>query len=431
MAEKDEKMKDASRAAPGHKPRRPEVPLFAVTPLRSWLAVVGAIILILATTAWAIFGQVVEVVTGTGFLIPPRELTPITTPGSGAVSAILVKSGDPVKQGQPILHLNLAEIEGQIKGQELALDLLEKENERLTRLGAEDLARTTEQGTRGISQSLVQKTTDEALLARFKLQYQEQQELFEAQLIVRSTVLQTEQTIASLEVSLASVQTSIAQYEAQIVSAQDSFESGVAERAEGIANAKASIEGLRGSLEQQGIVRAGADGVVVSIDTILGRFVSAGTQVGRLDVTRKDEKTLRCVALLPSLMGKRAEPGMDVQIQPLITYFNDHGYLTGTVASVEPYPATQQDLLITFADDALASTLIDDFPGGIVAYIDLKVDESTASGYAWTSQNGYPRALEAGTQCGVRVIYDKVPPLHLIVPYLRNLMLGRPESPTS
>ncbi|MBQ71751.1 MAG: NHLP bacteriocin system secretion protein [Planctomycetaceae bacterium] len=431
MADNDKNVKDAKKAAPGRRPSRPEVPLFAVTPLRSWVAVVGAVILILAATAWAVFGEVVEVVTGTGYLIPPRELTPITTPGSGAVSSIMIKPGERVKAGQPILHLNLAEIEGQIKGQQLALDLLVKENDRLTKLGSEELARNTEQATRGIRQALVQKSNDEALLKRFKLQYQEQQELFEEQLIVRSTVLETEQTIANLEVSLASAETSIAQYETQIVSATDSFDSGIAQRAEGIANARASIEGLKGSLDQQGIVRAGADGVVVSIDTVLGRFVSAGTQIGRLDVTPKDDKSLRCVALLPSLMGKRTQAGMDVQIQPLITYFNDHGYLTGTVDKVEMYPATQQDLLITFADDALASNLIDNFPGGIVAYIDLVVDESTASGYSWTSENGYPRKLQPGTQCEVRVIYDVVPPLHLIVPYLRNLVLGRPESSTS
>ena len=410
---------------------RPEVPLFAVTPLRSWLAVAGGIVLIVAATLWALFGEVVEVVTGTGFLIPPRELTPITTPGSGAVSAINVKPGDRVAAGQPIMHLDLTEIEEQIKGQQLALAVLERENERLTRLGREEVTRSTDQANQGIRQATIQKTTDEALLARFQVQYAEQQELFERQLLVRSQVLETEQTLASLEVSIASAETTIAQFEAQIVNARDTFESGVAQRVEGIANAKASLDGLAGSLAQQGVIRAAADGVVVSVDTIVGRFVSAGTQIGRLDVTPSDEKTLRCVALLPAMMGKRAEPGMDAQIQPLITYFNDHGYLTGKVTKVEPYPATQQDLLIAFADDALASTLIDDFPGGLVAHVDLIVDENNASGYAWTSRDGYPRPLAVGTQCEIRVIYNRIPPLHLIVPYLRNLVLGRPESPTS
>jgi len=57
-----------------------------------------------------------------------------------------------------------------------------------------------------------------------------------------------------------------------------------------------------------------------------------------------------------------------------------------------------------------------------VVEIALEPDESTASGFRWSSPRGPPIAVESGTSVEVRVVVDSHSPISLVLPVFRSAL---------
>ena len=76
------------------------------TPLRAKLLLYAILIILLAGLAWAWLGKVDEITRGEGRVIPSRQLQVIQSLDGGIVTAILVKEGDIVKVGMPLIKID-------------------------------------------------------------------------------------------------------------------------------------------------------------------------------------------------------------------------------------------------------------------------------------------------------------------------------------
>ena len=76
------------------------------TPLRAKLLLYAILAILLAGLAWAWLGKVDEITRGEGRVIPSRQLQVIQSLDGGIVSEILVKEGDIVKVGMPLIKID-------------------------------------------------------------------------------------------------------------------------------------------------------------------------------------------------------------------------------------------------------------------------------------------------------------------------------------
>ncbi len=76
------------------------------TPLRAKLLLYAILIILLVGLAWAWLGKVDEITRGEGRVIPSRQLQVIQSLDGGIVTAILVKEGDIVKVGMPLIKID-------------------------------------------------------------------------------------------------------------------------------------------------------------------------------------------------------------------------------------------------------------------------------------------------------------------------------------
>jgi multidrug efflux pump subunit AcrA (membrane-fusion protein) len=87
---------------------------------------VVASLLFVGVTA-SVFLKIDRVVRGRGVLVPPNNSVRVTTLRAGAVTDILVKDGDLVKKGQPIIRLEAAEDDAAVKSLTVQIAAMKRE----------------------------------------------------------------------------------------------------------------------------------------------------------------------------------------------------------------------------------------------------------------------------------------------------------------
>ncbi len=93
-------------------------------PLKARLLLYGILAVLIAVIAWAWFAKVDEVTRGEGRVIPSRQVQVIQSLDGGIVSEILIKEGDLVKIGMPLIKIDETRAISSLrenKGQYLAL----------------------------------------------------------------------------------------------------------------------------------------------------------------------------------------------------------------------------------------------------------------------------------------------------------------------
>ena len=93
-------------------------------PLKARLLLYGILAVLIAVIAWAWFAKVDEVTRGEGRVIPSRQVQVIQSLDGGIVSEILIKEGDLVKVGMPLIKIDETRAVSSLrenKGQYLAL----------------------------------------------------------------------------------------------------------------------------------------------------------------------------------------------------------------------------------------------------------------------------------------------------------------------
>ena len=121
--------------------------------------------------------------------------------------------------------------------------------------------------------------------------------------------------------------------------------------------------------------------------------------------------------------GKMIKPGMPVHLTPSTVRAEEFGYVLGRVAHVSRYPASRQGMLHILGSPALVDRLSE---GGapIMVKAVMEKDPNTVSGWKWSSGDGPPIELQAGTLCKAAVETRVDPPLALVFPELKRLFFG-------
>lgn len=113
--------------------------------------------------------------------------------------------------------------------------------------------------------------------------------------------------------------------------------------------------------------------------------------------------------------ARRIQPGMNARIAPATVRKEEYGMIRGRVTAVNPHPSTQAEMLAILGNDAFVQYLATE--GKLVAVqVDLFLNDSTPSGYSWTSTVGPPIQLNAGTVSTGAFVISQEKPIDLILP---------------
>ncbi len=166
------------------------------------------------------------------------------------------------------------------------------------------------------------------------------------------------------------------------------------------------------------------DGLVDEILVEEGSTVGSGHPICTLRLIggRKD---LKGVLYVPVEKGKRIKPGMTIQLAPNGVDVSQSGSLLGTVRTISQYPVTTQAMQKRLGNEQLAQWIVSAEQSAVMEVtFDLVKDESSESGYLWTSSVGTHKPITAGSFCRGSIIIERKPPIekvfHKLSQWLRN-----------
>ena len=156
------------------------------------------------------------------------------------------------------------------------------------------------------------------------------------------------------------------------------------------------------------------DGIVDEIMVSVGENIAAGSPICSVRLTQNRDD-LSGVFYIPVDKGKRVEPGMTIQLAPNGVDVTQTGSLIGIVKSVSQYPISAEGVKRSLGSAQLANYVLSQGGGAAVAVrFELVRDESSESGYLWTSVVGRHRPITAGSYCTGYIVIERVPPIEKV-----------------
>lgn len=156
------------------------------------------------------------------------------------------------------------------------------------------------------------------------------------------------------------------------------------------------------------------DGVVDEVMVSEGMLVSAGSPICTVRLTQNRDD-LTGVFYIPVEKGKRVEPGMTIQLAPNGVDITQTGSLIGVVKSVSQYPISAEGVRKGLGNAQLAQYVLNQGGGAAVEVkFDLVKDETSESGYLWTSVVGKHRPITAGSFCTGSIVIEREPPIEKV-----------------
>jgi hypothetical protein len=135
-------------------------------------------------------------------------------------------------------------------------------------------------------------------------------------------------------------------------------------------------------------------GTVVGVSISGGEVISVGTPVMSVERTDGPDDRLVAMLFLPADEATGIAPGEAVVLAVSSAPAAAFGLLRGRVVTVSKFPLTSQALNGLLGDPLAVQTYA---PHGAprMVLVDLVPDRTTVSGFAWTTRNGPPTALQS------------------------------------
>ncbi len=342
--------------------------LLPVTSPLGWFALLTLGFALAVAIAWGFFGTIMRTTPGQGIIVRNGEqgIMSIGGSGSGAILEILIKPGDEVQKGEPIFHLDLAQLREQLASSKRTLAAL-------------------------LQQDGKQNSDEDDRLRILTEKLLNQQSLYERGLLTKTPVIDTKAAIYELEGR-------------QFLRSQQ------------IMDQEARIKDLEIRLNREGTVRSPYAGEVLEVDVNLGDFAEPRRVLARLQSLTGDSEAVIFVA---AGEGKKVKPGMAIRVSPSTVKPEEFGYIQGRVKSVSMYPISRESMVTELGNEIMVNRLLQS--GEVISLIaTLETTPSTPSGFRWSSSRGPDVSVEGGTLCQASIVLERQRPISLLIPFLKK-----------
>jgi HlyD family secretion protein len=452
--------------------------LMQVVNPKSWLPLATLGSLVVAAGVWSVYGKIPVTVEGRGVLIFPSQVVPLQAKSAGQLLELKIQPGEQIKKGEVIAtvaqidlrkQLELAQAKlVQLQGQDRDVALLQTQKSDRDLQSIFEQSQTLEQKLAILTEltptlrdkGLVSIKRDrQALTMRLKTlrellpTYQKRlgirKDLFKQGAISDDVLLQARQEnfdntaqineadsqLKQLDVKEADALkeylanlNEIKNIKAQLQElqskkanlAQQDWETST-NREKEIQEVEREINRLSEQIKDNSQIISQHDGKILEITTNLGQVVQAGTRIANVDIDNPTDKMLG-ITFFPVEDGKKIQPGMNIQITPQTIKRERFGGIVGDVDLISPFPITKEAAANVVGNPEVVEGLVSkDQPGLMQISASLQTDDSTFSGYKWSSSAGPNLKISPGTTSIARVKVDERTPISYVIPLLRSV----------
>lgn len=393
--------------------------LMQVTTGKGWIALTALSAILLTAVFWGILGSIPSKVSGQGMIIKTGGVFDIVTLGKGQIMEILVESGDMVEKGQIVAKIAQPRLEEELKKARSIIEELQANHRELQKFGSKDLRLQSEylaQQRRNLENAI---ETDRQQLAWMEEKVAAQEALYNKGLITRQALLGSKQNVSSIRENIDRSLNELKQIDVRSLTLKNSRQQELLSSQIRLNDAERQIQQLLNELELHSKVTSAYNGRIIERMANVGEVVNSGTAIFKLELSGQEAGTLVAVLYIPPAEGKKVKPGMEIQISPSTVKQEEYGFMIGEVLSVADFPSTRQGMNRVLKNDQLVRALsIDGAPFEV--YAELKIDNSSSSGYRWSSAGGPATKIYSGTMCESSIIVREQRPISMVVPILKE-----------
>lgn len=164
-------------------------------------------------------------------------------------------------------------------------------------------------------------------------------------------------------------------------------------------------------------IRAAIAGEVYDIPISIGSSVIKGAEVASILKGDLDEDSIVC--FIPVAQAKKLKNGMEALIYPSTVDKQEYGHIHGHVTKVELAAATDARMQEVLGINSLIKEF--ESKGPVVeVWFSMEEDNTSVSGYHWSTDKGMTVNLTTGTMVGTTTITENKRPIDILIPYLKN-----------
>jgi HlyD family secretion protein len=395
--------------------------IIRTTSARGWLVLLTLCVFLAGTIAWGLIGSVATRVRGDGILIKSGGVLDVVSLGAGQITALYADVGQEVQRGEIVARIAQPELSEQIEKARGRMAELEAQHQKIASLGSSNTQALAGYAAQERSTLVQSMDASRERLAYLQKQEAEQRQLADKGLVTRQALEATRAEIRGVSESIERASGQIRGLSVSTGEARGNKERELLASELRISEVKREIGLLEERLELTSRVISPHGGRVLEVRAREGDLVSPGRSILSLEPAGSEGSGLEAVLFVPLAQGKTVKPGMRVQISPDSVKKEEHGVMLGIVTKVSEFPATEEGMKRVLENDLLVRKLLDGVGlAPIAVTAELVPDVRTDSGYRWSSGRGPPTQLGPGTPCRAKITVDRVRPIELVIPLLKE-----------
>ncbi len=389
----------------------------------SWITLLTIGVVLLTAIFWGIFGSVPEKVNGNGVLINSSGLTSITSASGGIVKDVFLESGGTVRKGQIIARVERQDLLEQLQISSQRLVNLQQDYDSSVRLSqrssgmTDEMLAKTEKDLRSVLSTLSMQILDA------QRKEQNMKSLFEDGLITEALYLSARNELLTLERQKQETERQLMDTGVSRIKTSGESDQHKMTLQHQIDEARKQLDIQQEAYQNATRIVSPVSGTVYEVSIARGSYVPSGASIALIEPFASDGFSLEATVFFSAQEGKRIKRGMNIAVSPSTVKVEEYGYIQGIVTNVSEFPVSQQYLISTLQNQALAEVFVKD-GAPIEVKVSLIPDPSTKSGFRWSSSKGPDIALGTGILCNGSVIVRNQRPFELVVPLAKKKLLG-------
>jgi HlyD family secretion protein len=390
--------------------------LITLTSPVGWTALVAVVALLTAVVAWGIFGRVATRVEGAGILVSRGgQVFDAMAPASGGLTSV-VAIGAAVTKGDVVATLDDAQARQDLQH---AQNVLREQEQQLTELKARFDGEIAARGR--VDQQQRENLNDvirgaEQRRAFYASELISDQPIAAKGYLTLRYVQETRQLMESAAQDGQRARNDLLRITAEELDQSDRRDQEVWRQQAAVNAARRSVEESQIRLDQNTRIVSPIAGHITEIKADIGTVVAPGKPVVSIE---KAGSGLELMLYIPPEQGKKVAPGMEVRIAPATVEKEEFGTLTGRVRDISEFPISPAGMLVVLGNPQLVK-LFSAQGAPYAARVALIRSAASPSGYQWSTGQGPPVALSAGTTASGEVTVRTQAPIALVLPLLRE-----------
>jgi len=164
------------------------------------------------------------------------------------------------------------------------------------------------------------------------------------------------------------------------------------------------------------LVRTPFAGIVTNVLVTSGQYVNPGTTLLNIERTDALDDRMQARIYVPAAQAVDMQPGERVSLSVSSAPAQAFGVLRGTVTSVDAFPETREQVLDFLGGNELLGNDFLSNGAPIAVTVKLTVDQSTTSGFRWSTKAGPPFQLEPQTLVTAAISLPGERPITWVLP---------------